>query len=32
MTDLQLFAFYILPIIVGIIGCAAAYLGIRFIP
>lgn len=32
MTDLQLFAFYILPIIVGIVGCLAAWLGIRFIP
>jgi len=32
MTVLQLSAFYILPIVVGIIGCLAAWLGIRFIP
>ena len=31
MTDFELFAFVILPVVVGVIGCAAAWAA-RFIP
>ena len=32
MTEMQWFAFVILPLIVGVLGYAAAWLGERFIP
>ena len=32
MTDMQWFAFVILPLVVGALGYAAAWLGERFIP
>jgi uncharacterized membrane protein YheB (UPF0754 family) len=32
MDEFQLLAFVIMPIVVGIIGCLAAWLGIKYIP
>ncbi len=32
MTDLQLFAFVILPLIVGVIGAPAGWLGVKSLP
>lgn len=32
MTDLEWFAFVILPIAVGVLGCVAGWAGRRFIP
>jgi hypothetical protein len=32
MTDMQWFAFVILPIAVGALGWIAAWLGVRYIP